>query len=154
MQPDFIEQRVVRGPIPAQRRHTRSAFLLFGMATPVLSVEEGAAALLASLKSLQQPGLGASGEKGDPFAVPTLPLAPLTLGTLAAPVCLATPRAQGGERARERWSTTCSSLITQRQSKERVRQLLCIERDAISEIQSPHDAPPPAGSAAFKKPAT
>jgi hypothetical protein len=40
----------VRGPIPAQRRPTRSAFLLFGMATPVLSVEEGAAALLASFE--------------------------------------------------------------------------------------------------------
>jgi hypothetical protein len=65
------------------------------MATPVLSAEEGAAALLASLKSLQQPGQGASGEKGDPFAFPPSPLAPLTLGTLAAPIYLATLAAQG-----------------------------------------------------------
>jgi hypothetical protein len=70
----------VRGPVPAQRRHTRSAFLFFGMATPVLSVEEGAAALLASLKSFQQPRQGGSGEKGDPFCGPYL-----THGTLAAP---------------------------------------------------------------------
>jgi hypothetical protein len=33
----------------------------------------------------------------------------LTLGTLAAPIYLATPP-KGGERARERWSITCSSL--------------------------------------------
>jgi hypothetical protein len=32
-----------------------------------------------------------------------------------------------------------------------VRQPLCIELDAISEIRSPRDAPPPAGRAALKK---
>jgi hypothetical protein len=42
---------------------------------------------------------------GMPIAAPRWPLA-----TLAAPIYLATLPAQGGERARERWSTTCSSL--------------------------------------------
>jgi len=49
----FSETRMLAGPVPAQRRHTRSAFLAFRMATPVLSVEEGHRALVASLKSLQ-----------------------------------------------------------------------------------------------------
>jgi hypothetical protein len=42
----------VSGPVPAQRRHTRSAFLAFGMATPLLSAGEEPRALMASLKSL------------------------------------------------------------------------------------------------------
>jgi hypothetical protein len=41
----------------------------------------------------------------------------LTLGTLAAPIDLATPAGPRGERARERWSTTCSSLTIQRPSR-------------------------------------
>jgi hypothetical protein len=86
MRPDFSEQRGVRGPVPAQRRHTRSAFFLFGMATPVVSVEEAAAALLASLKSLQQPRRGASSEKGDPLRGHNDRRPYLTLGTLAAPI--------------------------------------------------------------------
>jgi hypothetical protein len=116
MRPDFSEQRVFADQFQRNGVLLGQRFLLFGMATPVLSAEEEAAALLASLKSLQQPGQGASGEKGDPFAVPTSPLAPLTLGTLAAPISLATPAGQGRERARERWSTTRSSLAIQRPS--------------------------------------
>jgi hypothetical protein len=40
---------------------TRSAFLLFGMATPVLSVEEGQRTLVASLKSFRQTRRGMVG---------------------------------------------------------------------------------------------
>ena len=68
------------------------------------AVSRGAAAgLVASLKSFQQPRRGWSGEKGDPIAwatsiaVPTSPL-----GTLAAPIYLATPpglRGRTGQRA-------------------------------------------------------
>jgi hypothetical protein len=43
--------------------------------------------------------------RGTSIAVPTSPLAPL----LPRPTSPLLP-AQGGERARERWSTTCSSL--------------------------------------------
>jgi hypothetical protein len=43
--------------------------------------------------------------RGDVDCRPRWPLA-----TLAAPIYLATLPAQGGERAIERWSTTCSSL--------------------------------------------
>jgi hypothetical protein len=63
----------------------------------------GAAALLASLKSFQQPRRGWSGENGDPFPgvrpSPSLPHPwhPLTLGTLAAPDL---PRHPPGPRGR------------------------------------------------------
>jgi hypothetical protein len=109
MRPDFISVSSGCSRTNSSATASYSVSLLFGLATPVLSVDEGADALLASLKSLQQRRQGASGEKGDPFAVPTSPL-----GTLAALIYLGTPPAQGGERARERWSTTCSSLTTQR----------------------------------------
>jgi hypothetical protein len=81
-------------------------FCCFGMATPVLSVEEEAAALLASLKSLQQARPGWSTEKGEPsarghrlppFTGPSPPLLP----DLPSP----TLPAQGGEAAGERCST-------------------------------------------------
>jgi hypothetical protein len=68
----------VSGPVPAQRRHTRSAFRT---ATPVLSVEEGQRALVASLKSLQQPRRGDGRVKrrplrGAPLSIPSRPLLP------------------------------------------------------------------------------
>jgi hypothetical protein len=67
------------------------------------AVSRGAAAgLVASLKSFQQPRRGWSGEKGDPFPryIDRRPY--LTLGTLAAPIYLATPpglRGRTGQRA-------------------------------------------------------
>jgi hypothetical protein len=55
--------------VAAQRRHTRSAFLAFAMATPLLSVAEAAAALAASLKSLQQTRRGAVRDRNADIGV-------------------------------------------------------------------------------------
>ena len=74
------------------------------MAIPVLSVEEGAAALVAPLKSLQQPRRGWSGEKGDPIVRGT------SIAALAGPwppllpdLQLAIPTRPRGEGAKERY---------------------------------------------------
>src|SRR5258706_16084870 len=71
----------------------------------------GAAALLASLKSLLQPRPGASGEKETPLQALPHPW---------HPCCPDLPRYPAGprsERAREPWSTTRSSLTIQRPSR-------------------------------------
>jgi hypothetical protein len=89
--PNQCVPRVAKG-----RKGIRNSLSEFALRT-LVRFAEGAAALLASLKSFQQPRQGGSGEKGDPFCGPYL-----TLGTLAAPIYLATPagpRARTGQRA-------------------------------------------------------
>jgi hypothetical protein len=81
--------------------------LRFGVrnGTPVLSVEEERAALVASLKSLQRTRPGVSGGKGDPFARGNVDCRPYS--PLRHPCCPIYPRVpcltQGANWGRERY---------------------------------------------------
>jgi len=77
--------------------------------------EERAAALAASLKSLQQPRLGWSGEKRRPICGGYIDRRPyLTLGTLAAPIYLATLPAQAANGPESEGARSAQSLDQQR----------------------------------------
>jgi hypothetical protein len=86
-------------------------FWRFGMATPVLSVEEGRSGFSGIFEIVAAAKAGVVGRKRRPLCAGYIDRRPyVTLGTLAARSTSPPLPSQRGERARERWSTTCSSL--------------------------------------------